>query len=371
MAGFTLICGSDEFALRTKATKVMVALCGTPPEENPNLELIHGDPESQAYRRDPSSFGSKPKPFEILNKVIEALDTPSFFGDDKVVWLKRFDFSLSSKSKAGKTALDNLVDMLKGDFPGDVTLVMDGSGVDRRSALFKTVQKSGDCFYFEKADVSKRDWEKSVRTHVLEFCRDHRLSISPDAAAFLAETCGTDSGRVVGELQKIMAYIHPNNNITLNDCRAICSITPEAAAWAFADELAKRDLNGALRVLSTMLGNQTKPTSLIGMVVNRFQEMVKIRFAARRLSIPDRASQRQFMSRIENVPPQLKEEFAGHMIVKAHPYKVWMVFSQSVKFSDAKLAEILTSVMKVNRQLVSSRVVPRIAFELLAMEICR
>jgi DNA polymerase III delta subunit len=204
----------------------------------------------------------------------------------------------------------------------------------------------------------------------MEFCRDHRLSISPDASAFLAETCGTDSGRVVGELQKLMAYLHPNTNITLDDCRAICSVTPEAAAWAFADELGKRNLKGALKVLNTMIGNQTKLTSLVGMVSNRFQEMVKIRAAARRLSIPNNAAQRLFMSRIENIPPQLKEALAGHMILKAHPYKVWMVYSQSSGFSDAKLADILAAIMKVNRQLVSGAADGRIALELLAMEIC-
>ncbi|NOY75420.1 MAG: DNA polymerase III subunit delta [Kiritimatiellaeota bacterium] len=366
MSDFTLVCGSDEFAVRSKSIEILTALCGQHPENNPNLELIHGDPDSQAYRHD----SGKPKTAEILNKVVEALNTPAFFGDSKVVCLKRFDFSQVGKSKAAKSALNSLVEILKDDFPPDVKLLIDGTGIDRRSAFFKTFQESGQCFFFEKTDVGKRDWEKTIRVRIMEFCRDHRLSLSPDAAAFLADTCGTDSGRIVGELQKLMAYLHPNTNITLEDCRAICSVTPEAAAWAFADELGKKNLNGALKVLNTMIGNQTKHTSLVGMASNRFQEMVKVRTAARRLSIPDNATQRQFMSRVENIPPRLKEELAGHLILRAHPFKVWMVFSQSLKFSDAKLADILTSIMRVNRQLVSGGADSRIALELLAMEIC-
>jgi hypothetical protein len=47
-----------------------------------------------------------------------------------------------------------------------------------------------------------------------------------------------------------------------------------------------------------------------------------------------------------------------------------MVYSQSSGFSDAKLADILAAIMKVNRQLVSGAADGRIALELLAMEIC-
>ena len=60
----------------------------------------------------------------------------------------------------------------------------------------------------------------------------------------------------------------------------------------------------------------------------------------------------------------------NHMILKMHPYRAWMLFSQAVKFKDAKLAEILTELLKVNRQLVSGGCDERIALELLAMKIC-
>lgn len=358
MTNFTLICGSDEFLVRSKTTELMTHLCGEHLEDNPNLEIIHGDADNV-------------KPHESLNALIGAINTPAFFGDAKVIWLKRFDFSQVAKSKNAKSALNALIAILKGELPPDVNLVIDGSGIDRRSALLKLAQKIGKCLYFEKTDVKSRDWEKNVRVKVMEFCRDNRLNIAHDAAAFLAETCGTGSGRVVGELQKLMAYIHPRTNITLDDCRAICSITPEVAAWAFANELARRNEQGALRVLKTMFDNRVKPTSVLGMVSNTFQDMVKIRAASQLLSIPANANQRKLESSIANIPPQLKEKLEGHMIIKAHPFRVWNIFSQSAKFADAKLARILTSLMKVNRQLVSGAADDRIALELLTMEICR
>ncbi|MCK5844549.1 MAG: hypothetical protein KAG97_07570, partial [Victivallales bacterium] len=187
---------------------------------------------------------------------------------------------------------------------------------------------------------------------------------------FLAETCGTGSGRVIGELQKLMAYVHPRTNITLEDCREICSVTPEAAAWAFANELARQNEKGALRVLNTMFENRIKATNVLSMVSNTFQDMVKIRAAAQLLSIPNNANQRRFESTIASVPPQLKEKLEGHMIIKGHPFRVWNIFSQSARFADDKLAKILTSLLKVNRQLVSGGADDRIALELLALEIC-
>jgi DNA polymerase III delta subunit len=352
------ISGNDEFTIRQKATEVLEALCGTPPEDNPNLEIVHGD-------------STEMKPNDMINEIINSVNTPAFFGDSKVIWLKRFDFTQISKSNVMKEVTGNLVDILKAGVPDDVILVLDGTGLDRRSALFKACKQSGEVHHFEKIDLKNRDWEQSVRAKIMSECQQRGYSIAPDAAAFLTETSGTDVGRVVSEIDKVTAFIYPRNNITIDDCKSICSMTPEAAGWAFADALGEKNLVKAMDTLNVLFNNKSYGVQVLYSVIGRFQEMVSIKTAAQKLAIPPRAQYSGFKSRVENIHPQLKDSLKGHTILKMHPYRAFMLFAQSAKFADAKLAEILTHLIKVNRQLVSGGCDERIALEMLAIKICK
>ena len=356
MTNLFIISGNDEFTIRKKATEVLESLCGTQPEENPNVEIVHGD-------------STELKPHDMINEIIGSINTPAFFGDKKIIWLKRFDFS--NKTNNLKESVAQLVNILKKGVPEDIILVMDGKGMDRRSALFKACQKAGEVHHFEKIDLKNRDWEQSVRAKVMAECQQRGYSIAPDAAAFLTETSGTDAGRVVSEIEKLTAFVYPRNNITIEDCKSICSITPEAAGWAFADAVGEKNLVKSLDTLNVLFNNKSYGVQVLYSVIGRFQEMISIKTAAQKLEVPPRAQYTAFKSRIENIHPQIKESLKGHTILKMHPYRAWMLFAQSAKFADAKLAEILTELLKVNKQLVSGGCDERIALELLAAKICK
>lgn len=359
MPNLYLISGTDEFSIRQKATELIEALCGENPEENPGLEMIHGD-------------STEMKVPQMLNGLLQSMQTPDLFGGQKTIWLKRFDFAQISKSKDSKAAGENLVEALKAGLPGDITIVLDGVGMDKRSALFKACQKTGEIHLFDKVDVKDRDWEKNIRIKVMQVCQDNNIRITPEAATFLSETSGTDTGRVLSELQKLFAFIYPNDQITVEDCQKICSITPEAAGWAFADALAEKNLNRAMQSLHILFNNKSGSTvGIIYPIITRFQDMVGIKIAAEQLSLSRGTPYPRFKNAVQSVHPELKEKLKGSMILKGHPYRAWMLFSQASNFADAKLADSLSAILQVNKDLVSGGSDPRIALELLAAKICR
>ena len=358
MSNLHLISGTDTFTIRQKAGELIEKLCGAKPEENPCLEMIHGD-------------STEIKPFRMLNEMILSIQTPDLFGGHKTIWLKRFDFSQISKNNDIKTAGENLVTALKAGLPEDVTIILDGIGIDKRSALFKICQKAGDVHLFDKVDIKSRDWEQNIRIRIMKTCKECGIRITPEAADFLSETSGTDTGRVLSELQKLIAYISPRDQITIEDCQKLCSITPEAAGWAFANALADKNLPKALNTLHILFNNKAYGKNVIYSVINSFQDMVGIKVAAAQLSLSRGATYNTFKHAVENVHPAIKEKLKGSMILKSHPYRAFMLFSQAVNFTDAKLTNSLSAILKVNRELVSSGSEPRIALELLAAKICR
>jgi len=352
-----LISGSDHYAIRREASKRLTALCGEPPEHNPKLEIIHGDGGDGENKKNPE---------QCLDMVVESINTPPFLDPNKVIWLKRLDFSKVAKTKSA----ERLVAAIKAGIPEDITLVMDGTGMDRRSALFKTCQKHGEIVFLEKINVSDREWEKNVRVSVLEACRARGVNIAPDAAAFVAETCGADSGRAVSEIDKLAAYAAPRAAITLDDCKAVCSATPEAAAWAFSDALTKRNLRGALDALDILYDKADRHIGMLITVSNAFLNMISIRVDGERLAIPRDAQYARFKSALEGARPEIKERMRGNPIFSSHPYKAWMLFSCAARFDEAKLARALTSVLEANKQMVSGGCDERIILETLTSQIC-
>jgi DNA polymerase III delta subunit len=358
MGKLFLIVGNDEYNIRKKSSELIKGFCGENYNENPCLDIIHGDQQST-------------KPAVMLNQVTSAIKMKDLFGGMKTIWLKRFDFSSISKSKDNKAATENLSKEIKKGLPDDINLIMDGSAIDKRSALYKACKKIGNISELTKINVDTRDWEKNVKIKIQEICRANNLSITPDALEFLSSTCGTDSGRFTSEILKLQSYIFPENKITLNACRSICSFTPEAAGWAFADTLVQRNLKESLSTLNILFNNKAFGNAVIYTVVNRFQEILKIKVESEVLGVPDNASKYAFDSKVNNIHPQLKEKHKGMFLTSIHPYRAWMLYSQASRFTNDELASILTAILKVNKDLVSGGSEPRIALELLAAQICK
>ena len=358
MSNFILISGNDTFAIRQKAKEILLALCGTNPEDDPNLEIFHGDSTDM-------------KPHEMINEIIRSIDTPAFFGDNKKIWLKRFDFSKINKLKELKKAISNLQAILKEGLPPDIVLVMDGIELDRRSTFFKACQEAGTVHFFTKVSSGSNKFAEDVRAKVAHICQERQLSIAPEALDYLAAAIGTDTGRIYTELDKLSAFVHPRTVLRLEDCRAICSLTPEAAGWAFSNALTRRDLRGALDALNILAASNNFGLQVLSFAVNSFRDMIQVKTGASKLNISSNTSNKNvFMSRIAALSPQEKEKMKDHMLLKSSPWRAWILFSQASSFSDAKLAKILTELLKVNKQLVSGGCDPQIALELLAVEVC-
>jgi DNA polymerase III delta subunit len=356
-----LVTGSDGGAMRQRARELATEQCGSDPTQDPGTEIIVGDRDGA-------------RPAAILGEVLESLAAPPFFGPRKVVWLRNFDFAAARKDKRGGEVLDALVERLAEGMPEDVVLILDGPGVDGRSRLIKACRAQGEALVFSQPDPNDRDREnfaEQVRTVIQEHCRARGVRLAGDAAAFLLETVGSDPGRLRGELDKLFAYVHPADMVTLADCQAICSRTPEAAAWAFADALAQRNLGSAWSALDVLMESRAEPVAVMGGVASRFQQMLQARMAAPALGLDARGSYQRLKAVVASPPPQVKADLGETFLLTAHPFRAWKVLSESAAYSDDELRDAFAHLVVASRQLVSGAMDQRLALEQLAIHLCR
>ena len=70
--------GSDNFSIKESVTKFIRKLCGDSPEDNPALEIIRGDSDTEKYDA-------------LLDQLINSVTTPPFLTPEKIIWLRHFD----------------------------------------------------------------------------------------------------------------------------------------------------------------------------------------------------------------------------------------------------------------------------------------
>lgn len=367
MGQLILISGTDDFAIKDKAKKCIIELCGEPPEDNSALEIIKGDNDEL-------------KPDEILSSVIASIQTPPFFDPTKIIWLRHFnDFektlSGTAKSRQGKP-IEQLTELIKDGLPDEVSFIIDGAGVKKSTALYKAIDKAGTTFLFEKAELTDKNYTQNQRIKIQEMCAQAGKQIIPAAIDYIIETAGSDSGRIQNELNKVVCYIGTNERITLDDCKTICSHTPEALSWAFADALIDNDTQRALETINILMeqmraekGSGNMELRLLNNAVGRFQQMITVKSTVTELDIPNTTQYNTFKNVLEGIPQSVKDNYKGNILLTGHPYRAFMLFSSAMKLSDGKLANAISLLLKANKALVSGGGNSRIVLEQLAINL--
>ena len=363
-----LISGNEDFSIKERSNELVRQLCGEIPEENAGLEIIRGDEDSE-------------KAGPVLDRVLDALETPSFLAPEKVVWLKHFnkfdEAAAEASTKKKPSRLDKLSDFLKDGIPADRTLISDGP-LDRRKAFYKLCEKvcassGGKLEWFEKADVKSRDYLTNLIHRIKTIVLDSSgKRINDNAASYLAETLGSDAGRIRNELDKLIAYAGDARVITLEDCFEVCSRNSETLSWVFASALAERNARKALELIPGLIetleqekGSSSKPEMAISAAAhNEFQRLLSIRCEGQKFNIPEHTNPDTFRRIVEAA----KADHPESPLCTMHPYRAYKTWENAVRFSPMDFVKAFQAILTASRQMISSSDA-RLALENLVMNI--
>lgn len=132
-----------------------------------------------------------------------------------------------------------------------LVIVYHGS-IDKRKSLYKSVLKTGRVL--ESTPV--RDYE--VPRWIVSYYASRGLDIAPDAAALLAESVGTDLGRIVLETDKMLKNLPEGcSSVTVSDIETNVGISREFSIFELTRQLSSRDASRALRT-AAYIGSSAK-----------------------------------------------------------------------------------------------------------------
>ncbi len=367
MGALYLFSGNEDFSIKERVSAFMRELCGENPEDNPDLEIIRGDNDSEKF-------------FVPLDKLLDSLETPSFLSPQKILWLKHYnkidDAIGEASTKKKPSRLDLLSVSLKNGLPDDTTLIIDIFGLDRRKAFFKLCEKvcessGGKLEWFEKTDPKAKGALAILIRKIKEYAWNAGKRMEEDAAAYLADTVGSNPAALHGEIDKLCAYAGENAVITSEDCRQICSRSADTLAWEFSSALAERNPAKALElipgIVDTMIaekGPSSRPEMAIVSSVNaEFRRLLTIRCEGEKFRIPQNASPDFFYRLFDE-----HKQDSSSPLFSMHPYRAAMTWKNCSRFSDKELAMAFQHILDANAGMVTGADA-RLALEQLVMNL--
>lgn len=352
MSELHIIYGDDDFARKERARQRVSALLGGPIDGNPALEMIAGDGDAS--------------PDEAAAEFLSVLRTPPFLEPHRVVWLRHFDeLDRFGDAKPG-SAYAEAADMLcVKERPDDTDIVLDGRALDQRKSFAKKLKAAGAVI--ESCSVGRpgdRNQAAFRRRGVEDFFAAEGKSIDTAACQYLLETIGGDSGTFKMELEKLLAYVGTADRVTLADCRAVTSRTPEALGWEFSSAIGDGKLAPALQILGQLLDSGVVEVQILGILASDCQKMVQTRLAMKELKIT-RVNPRTF----DNIPDDVRAAAPGNPLLKLHPYRAFKLCEGAARLPEAELARRLKLIRDTGRMLVSSGMDKRLALEQLVRKL--
>ena len=238
-----LVTGNDESRVISEAQRLYKSLAGS--NDDPFANEIFEQAES----------GPEP---ELVNSVVRSLKTPPFLGGRKVVWLKHFTGFDGEGDKGSKepmaVALRALASAVTQFLGPEMLLLVDGSGLDKRRALYKAFAANGKVVEYTKPDMTKKGWENIMIDCIRQEATLKGMKLAVNAEQFLLDVLGTDTARIDAELEKVLCYRGGTEGVvTLEEVSAVCIGKGEEMAWALGNVLGERNLAETLRIIDKLI----------------------------------------------------------------------------------------------------------------------
>jgi DNA polymerase-3 subunit delta len=121
--------------------------------------------------------------------------------------------------------------------------------VDKRKAVFKNIQKNGVLF------ASTKLYDDKVPAWITNYCRKNNYSITPKAGYLLSEYIGSNIGKLVNELSKIMINLPKGSTIDEDAIQDNIGISKDYNIFELQSAFGTKDVVKSNRIINNFAAN--------------------------------------------------------------------------------------------------------------------
>lgn len=340
------VLGSDEAEVKRVAAELAANL--TPPGAGDfGLEIIDGtaDNAEQSEAR--------------IRSAIEALETLPFFGSSKVVWLKNVNFlgdDQKARSPAVQSALEELSDLVNGDFGPGVTLLISATDVDKRRSFYKTLVKRGEVQIFDRLDSTRGGWEEEALEIVQQRAKKRKLQFDADALDLFVLLTGGETRQIDNELEKIETFLGKERAVNVELVRELVPLSRAGVIFELGNALAARDLELSLKLVRGLLDQRESAIGiLLVAIVPTIRNLLLAKDLMERYRLPRPYSPFQFISSINRLPAEATDHLPRKKDGSINAYGLGIAAQWADRFETLQLVQAMQACLEANLQLVTTQ----------------
>jgi len=311
--------------------------------------------------------------FQICSQVNQALQTMSFFGGAKVVWLKSANFMGSdrtSEAARAKEGVEGILEVLEAGLPEDITFLISSTAIHGSRRFGKWLKKNATIKVFDKPDTTKDGWEEEVARLVTKKASELGLSFQSDALELFVALAGEDTRQINSEIEKIDLYMGPERReVTEDDIRMMVPLSRAGVVFEIGRALQRKNGARAIELIDQQLNRGESAigiirASIIPTVRNLFMAAVVMHeFKIKALNY------RSFEGALNSLPAQdvawLPQKKAGGVNV----YPLFLAAKDAARFSLEGLRHAMEAAHDADRNLVTSGLDARMVLHRLVAEL--
>ena len=294
----------------------------------PNLVFMHGEDSfslQQELKHWRKAFIEKYDETNLENldgssgnpeEIAAAINAMPFLSEKRLVIVKNFLASnKAEKQKPLIPILENIPDTT-------VLVIAETSPPDKRSALFKHLNTNASIRLFEKPKGL------ALTTWIVRRAQSHGGNINNQAANYLSEALSGNLWKIENEVQKLSLYAK-GEPITTEMIDQLVTGSIEQSIFTMTDQLAKKDMAGALKTLKRLQSQGQEAPFIFAMITRQFRLMLEMKSLSE-----------------NNTPSNAIAQKMG-----VHPYVVQTTLKQCRNFTHSQLKRALHKLLEIDRRL--------------------
>lgn len=229
--------GEDEYRREQVLNQLLDALL-TEGERDLNLDQIRpGEAETQS--------------------IIGSARTLPFLGPRRVVLVRGVE-------ELSRAQQEELLAYLNDPSPTSC-LVLAGRSLDLRTRLAAAIQKKGMVLHFDRMKAD------SLKEALVAAAKERGARLQPDAISLLIDLVGDDLRQLMYAVEKLALFVGEGVEIRPQDIEAMVGETRVRSIFQLTDTVSGRDLDGALRCLTSLLDAGEEPLAILGMLARQIR----------------------------------------------------------------------------------------------------
>lgn len=263
-----LFVGVEDY-LKTEGAKRVIEATVPPEERDFGLEIIEG-------RCDKAETV-----IETIQRLEEALYTSSFFGGNKVVWLRDANLLPGNKIRGAEnpTAKAWFTEFLpQHPLPEGHTLIITAESCPKNTAFYKWAAKNAeitDC----GSEVRSYELQKVGAERLQRLLPAVGLSMPPAVATAFIGRVGVDMRTMMAELEKLRTYLGHEGNVTLDDVTTITSLAANAEPFELSEIILQRNPARIVPTIELLRADKDSAFPAAMVILNTLNDLCSLRDA--------------------------------------------------------------------------------------------